>query len=107
MNVVITGANGFIGSHLVQKFIDDGDEVYAIIKDHNEDVSHIQDCKHIIYCELNDLNSIVSLFKGIDSPIVYHLAWAGVNGKTKADYSTQIQNIQMACDVASFSKKIG
>lgn len=30
MNILITGGAGFIGSHLVKKFIDDGNEVYVV-----------------------------------------------------------------------------
>lgn len=106
MNVVITGANGFIGSHLVKKFLDAGDTVYAIVKDHNEDVSHISECPNIIYCDLDNLDSVYYELKNVERPVFYHLAWAGVNGSFKADYTTQIMNVKMALDVASFAKKL-
>ena len=106
MNVIITGPNGFIGSHLVNEFINSGDEVYAIVRNHEEDVSHIQDCPHIIYCELNNLDSIYDELKDVEKPVFYHLAWAGVNGKSKASYATQIDNVRMALDVAAFAKKL-
>jgi nucleoside-diphosphate-sugar epimerase len=106
MNIVITGANGFIGSHLVKKFLDAGDTVYAIVKDHNEDVSHISECRNIIYCSLDNLDSVYDELKDVESPVFYHLAWAGVNGSSKADYTTQIMNVKMTLDVASFAKKL-
>lgn len=106
MNIVITGANGFIGSHLVNKFLDAGDTVYAIVKDHNEDISNISECQNIIYCGLDNLDSIYDELKDVERPVFYHLAWAGVNGSSKADYTTQIMNVKMTLDVASFAKKL-
>ena len=106
MNVIVTGANGFIGSHLVKKFLDAGDTVYAIVKDTNEDISHIRECSNIIYCGLDKLDSIYDELKNVANPVFYHLAWAGVNGTSKADYTTQIMNVKMALDVASFAKKL-
>jgi nucleoside-diphosphate-sugar epimerase len=106
MDIVITGANGFLGSHLVKKFIDNGDNVYAIVKSHSEDISQICECKHIIFSEISDLDSSISRFKAIKNPIFFHLAWAGVNGQVKTNYSVQISNIKMACDAAIFAKKL-
>ena len=106
MNVIITGSNGFIGSHLVKKFIEAGDEVYAIVKDCHEDISHLNGCKHIYYCEIDKLDTLYEEFKNIEKPIFYHLAWAGVNGESKANYNTQILNIKMTLDAASFAKRI-
>mgnify|MGYP002517264032 CR=1 FL=1 len=106
MNIIITGANGFIGSHLLKKFFDAGDTVYAIIKDRNEDISNISECQNIIYCGLDNLDSIYDELKNLDTPVFYHLAWAGVNGYSKSDYTTQIMNVKMTLDVASFAKKL-
>lgn len=106
MDVIITGANGFIGSKLVNKFIENGDNVYAIVKDRSEDISRIRLCKHIIFSETDHLGEQIDLFAGLHNPVFYHLAWAGVNGKEKSDYVVQTKNISMACDSAIFAKKI-
>ena len=37
---IVTGANGFVGAWLTKELTDRGAEVYAIIKDKNEDISN-------------------------------------------------------------------
>jgi UDP-glucose 4-epimerase len=106
MRVIITGANGFIGSHLVKRFYDHGDKVIAIVKDHNEDVTRIKDYSEILYCSLNSLDSLSDTLASNEETIFYHLAWIGVNGQLKCDANSQIENIRMACDCANFAMKI-
>ena len=52
--ILITGANGFIGTELIRQLSERGKEIYAVIKDVNEDVSALQVCANvkIIYCDL-------------------------------------------------------
>ena len=105
--VIISGANGFIGSSLVKKFYNNGYEVIALIKDRKEKVSHIADYATIIYSELSDIESLIEQLKSSKKTIFYHLAWIGVNGQQKASYESQIQNIKMTCDCITIAKNIG
>ena len=52
------------------------------------------------------MDSIFGKLKEVERPVFYHLAWAGVNGIAKADYSTQISNIKKTLDAAAFAKKL-
>lgn len=107
MEVIITGANGFIGSSLVDYFYSKGHRVFGIVKDKKQDVSSIEDKCTIVYCELDNLESIKELFLEPNERILYHLAWQGVNGPGKADFKIQLHNIEMCCDCANFAKSIG
>ena len=55
--VLITGANGFIGSKLVSLMSGYGIEIIALIKDENEKVNHIADLNQVrlVYCEMNEI----------------------------------------------------
>ena len=105
--VIISGANGFIGSSLVKKFFDNGYEVIALVKDAKENVSQIQDYATIIYSELSSVKFLTEQLKSNKKTIFYHLAWIGVNGQQKGNYEAQVQNIKMTCDCITIAKNIG
>lgn len=102
--VIITGANGFIGSSLIKKMISNNVEVVAV------DITFAGD-------RLPSSNLIIMLESGVDADLAdkipageydafYHLAWRGVNGSDKADPSVQLANIQMAVNCANICKML-
>lgn len=102
--VIVTGANGFIGSSLIKKMIANNVEVVAV------------DITFAGY-RLPSSDLIIKLESGVDAALgekipsgeydaFYHLAWRGVNGAEKADPSVQLANIQMAVDCANICKKL-
>lgn len=103
--IIVTGANGFIGSSLVKKMIANNVEVIAI------DITFAGD-------RLPVTNLVTKVKSGVDATLVdkiptgeydafYHFAWRGVNGVEKADPIVQLANIQMAVDCANICKKLG
>jgi len=70
--VIVTGANGFLGSNLCKKLIAHGYDVSVIVRK-NSDVSELKDLKlHYFYGDVTDINSLKEAFKGQD--YVLHLA---------------------------------
>lgn len=106
MNVIITGANGFIGSALVKKYHDIGANVVAIVKDNKENIENIKEYATVIFNDFSNIESLQTQLVNYNDAIFYHLAWIGVNGKLKADYNSQIQNIKMSCDAAYIASSI-
>ena len=70
--VIVTGANGFLGSWLTKQLVNDGYSVFALVRK-NSDVSELKgiSCEYI-YGDVTDKNSLVKAFKGMDT--VFHLA---------------------------------
>lgn len=106
---VVTGANGFVGTWLVKELCKNGVEVYAVIKDENEDISEIKDIENvkIIYCELNDIKQLSEKIPQRNIDCFYHLAWVGSGGPLRADYSVQLNNALFCCDAAYAAKEMG
>lgn len=74
--ILITGATGFIGSHLTRKLIEEGFEV-GIIKRENSDVWRIRDLmnKLSIYdVDLRDLHEVSEAISNFKPNVVFHLA---------------------------------
>ena len=64
--VLITGANGFIGSHLVEKFIAEGHEVHGLVRK-TSDLSLIKDMNVSLRIgDVTDYDSMIDALKGIE-----------------------------------------
>ena len=78
--VFVTGANGFIGAHLVKKLIEMKAIVYALVspKSTLQRLLEIESKINMVRCDLLDPVSLKSLCSKICPQIVFHLASYGV-----------------------------
>lgn len=105
---IVTGANGFVGSALCRELSKAGTEIFAIIKDEQEDVSAIAKLSglHIIYCDMDYLDQLPSKVPG-KADVFYHLAWAGSTGPARADYELQLKNVHWVMKAANAAGQTG
>jgi nucleoside-diphosphate-sugar epimerase len=101
--VLVTGACGFIGSHLCERLLDRGDDVLAIdcftdyyprfLKERNLDVLRGRERFQFVEGDLNDVD-LAALVQ--DAAIIYHLAaQAGVRASWGVEFDAYIRhNIQ-------------
>lgn len=106
-NVIVTGANGFLGSTLISKLVDSGIRVLAI--DVSFEPSHLPDTDLITKLEtfITGVDDLVAKVPKGEYDAFYHFAWAGVNGAVKANPIAQIKNIEMAAICMTVCKQIG
>lgn len=99
MNVIVTGASGFLGSQLVKSLSSMGHKVYAVVHSEKSDTSSINESgAKIIVCDMQNIKELKDrISENVDSCI--HLAWAGSHGPKKSDYNIQIQNVQWTMDL--------
>ncbi|MBC7372309.1 MAG: SDR family oxidoreductase [Bdellovibrionaceae bacterium] len=72
MKVLVTGANGFLGSWLTRALVKDGHDVYALVRAES-DLSELEGIAcHYLYGDITDLESLYKAFEGIAA--VFHLA---------------------------------
>lgn len=103
-NVIVTGANGFIGSSLIKKLIENSVNVVAV--DMSFAVSKLPESNHITMIESTVDNTLINKLPKTEYDAFYHLAWRGVNGAEKADPNVQLDNIRMAIDCANICKEL-
>jgi nucleoside-diphosphate-sugar epimerase len=79
--VLVTGATGFIGSHLAKRLVKRGAEVHAFVHSSGSlwRVKEIQERLFLHGIDLCDQASVNSACQEINPEIVYHLAAYGVN----------------------------
>ena len=105
-NVIVTGANGFIGKTLVNALLEKGYHVVALdirFDDVLEDDERVT-CVSVMNKEVATLAD--------ESPhqeyrCFFHLAWAGTSGPARADYAVQLNNVKLACDYIKLCGEIG
>ncbi len=72
MKVLITGANGFIGSNLVKRLISEGHHVRGLVR-RTSDLSFLKDSPvDLIYGDISDINSLQKAMTSVD--LVFHVA---------------------------------
>lgn len=101
---LITGANGFIGSALVQELLKNNIEVIAV--DFKKTNDSIPDDVRFIELDLAECEKLSKLIPDRDIDIFYHLAWMGVSGGLRTDVKTQLANIKYTIDCINISKEL-
>ena len=105
-NVIVTGANGFIGKTLVNALLEKGYHVVALDIRFDDVLANDErvTCVNVMNKEVAKLTE--------ESPrqeyrCFFHLAWAGTSGPARADYAVQLNNVKLACDYIKLCSEIG
>lgn len=104
-NVIVTGANGFIGKTLVTALLEKGNKVVALdirfddILANNPNVT----CISVMDKAVESLKEEIPV-SAYDC--FFHLAWVGTSGPARADYNVQLNNVRLACDYIKLCKEI-
>ena len=106
--VIITGANGFIGSALTNYFADKGIKTFAVVRNKSSNIDRINKSENIniIYCDLNEIAELNELILDRDIDVFYHFAWEGVSDENINKYDSQINNIKSTCECVELCNQI-
>lgn len=77
VKVLLTGAAGFIGSHVARHLLAGGDEVFAVVRPQSRPwrLADIQASLHLVECDLTDSNATEVCVAGVRPDLCIHLAW--------------------------------
>lgn len=103
--VLITGANGFLGSLLIKKMLENGVEVIAA--DLKGCDCNIPKEAHFVTFDMTNFSSIKSSVPDTDIDVIYHMAWIGSSGSARGDYTLQIANAKYTCDAVKTASEMG
>lgn len=107
--VIIGGATRIVGHHLIQYYLEQGDEVIAIVRPHSNYLKQLPS-EHprlkIIYCELCELSRLSEL---ITQPcdLYYHLQWEPTDALNGKSALVQSLNIQYTLEAVKAAKALG
>ncbi len=77
MNVLITGAAGFAGSHLIERLLLDGQyNIFGIVRSREaiKNIAHLEHQIHLIKCELKDFSIVKHAIDDSRPDVIFHLA---------------------------------
>ena len=106
-NVIITGADGFVGYNTVKCFLEHGCEVLAV--DILDKPNRLTEEKGLTYKKI-DINNKAELLENIEKDkydTFIHFAWAGSAGPARVDYNLQMQNAISTVECMKAAKELG
>ncbi len=107
-NILVTGANGFIGSNLVKRLLSDGHKVRSLVRK-TSDLSFLDGVDtELFYGDISDVNNLSDALKNIDK--VYHVAglaadWGAYELFEKVNFKG-VQNVAKTASSSGVKKMI-
>lgn len=96
--IVVTGGSGFIGSNIVQNYLDKGWEIISISRTKPKIKEHLKCWKQ---CSVEDIDSFKEIIIEFDPDYIIHLAGrADESGKDLKDYRVNIDGVKNVLDIA-------
>lgn len=105
MRILITGASGFIGLHLLSKLVLTNHQILVISRNQSF-LRSMPDNNNLIgiLADLNSLDNVRHSFKFFDPQIVCHLAWQGIPNFSDENCKLNLENSINLCDIITKSK---
>lgn len=98
-NVLITGSNGYIGSHIVEQFVNNGVHVRCMVRK-GSDTSFLNDPRfEIVHGDIRNTESLIKAMNGCEC-VVHNASFVGDWGKYWTFYETNVVgtlNVLKAC----------
>ncbi len=92
MRCLVTGASGFLGSHLVRALLEGGHQVQAIVRG-SSDLWRLRDVGHQCFrvtASLCDIASARDAIATFAPEVAFHFAWTGGNSSQFVDDAAQV-----------------
>ena len=105
--VIITGADGFVGSYTVQCFIQNGIEVLALDIGSEPKRLHPEGLLRYRQVDVTNTNALISAAGNGEYDAFIHFAWIGSAGMERVDYAKQMENAINTVECLKAAKKIG
>lgn len=80
MRILVTGAEGFVGSHLLPRLVDLGHEVVAAVRTGHADSPHLSAAGAICPFDLEDPESVAGLAREPVDGVVHLAGWSSTGG---------------------------
>ncbi len=106
-NVIITGADGFVGSYTVKHFLAEGKKVLAL--DMGESPRRLEPHPNMQYmqCDISNTKAMLEAIPANEYDTFIHFAWAGSAGDARFDYNLQMQNALNTVECLKAAKQLG
>lgn len=101
-SAIVTGATGFIGTHLCSELLKNYIEVTGLVRKDSRNIERLKNV-NLVWCGMDDYDS----FEGERADTFYHLAWEGATGTGREDEELQAKNIARTIKALKAAKRLG
>ncbi len=107
-SAVITGPTGAIGTALIRRMIEEGVQVYAVVRPDSRRLAAIPEHPNVHVVRL-DVSELARLPECIPdrADALYHFAWGSTVGAGRNDMPVQIQNIRWTIEAVRAAAALG
>lgn len=103
-SILITGADGFIGRHLIARLLKEDVRIYALVRCSSMIYDSYESDKLFVYKV--DLMGQIDLDITDDIDVMFHLAWAGVTPEKRNNMDVQISNIYISANCIKLAERL-
>lgn len=107
--VLITGANGFLGSHIVERMISQNADLSVIVRESSDlwrIEEHIKGIR-IFNADMQDFTAIYECVKTIRPDVIFHMAAYGVDSRQKDVFTAIYSNLLGTVNILVSAGKAG
>lgn len=105
--VIVTGANGFIGSAVVGRLLQEGIEVIALVHSRQRRCFASNPRLRVVPFALEQIGELDTLIPDRDIDTFYHFAWDGGHAEERNDAGKQLKNAEWSVECVRAAKRLG
>lgn len=109
MNIVVTGATSFIGAPMVDKLIEMGHDVYAVVRPASKNLARLgtgRERLHVIEMNLQEADRLDDVIL-VPCEAFFHFGWDGAGSDNRMNRAVQQQNVADSLKAMEGAKKLG
>lgn len=105
--IIITGATSMLGTALTEIAVNEGIEVYAVVRNETKRIDRIINSPmvHLVFGSIENLKVIKDIPNDCD--VLYHFAWAGTDKTLRDNSLVQERNIKYTLDAVELAELTG
>ena len=109
MRVIVTGATGFIGKALCKELLNQGNEVFAVIRPQSPKKNQLEVENELLHILEIPMETICDLWERyhVKADVFYHLAWNGSSGADRDQFEIQQKNVGFVASAIYAAKACG
>ncbi len=105
-NVIVTGANGFVGKTLVKTLLERGYDVAALDTQFDDELTD-NSCVTCVNVSGRSVEQLTKIIPQRQYSCLFHLAWVATSGPSRADYTVQLDNVKLTCEYIKLCVTVG